>query len=70
MSVAVGPGDAFEASVPTALFKANFPAVVPAFWANYVPTADGQRFLVCELVPEAAATPINVVLNWTAALGK
>jgi serine/threonine protein kinase len=70
MSVAVRAGEAFEASVPTALFKANFPAVVPAFWANYVPTADGQRFLVCELVPEAAATPISVVLNWTAALKK
>ncbi len=27
MSVAVRAGDAFEASVPTALFKANFPAV-------------------------------------------
>jgi serine/threonine protein kinase len=71
MSVAVRPGgDAFEAAVPAALFKANFPAVVPAFWSNYVATADGQRFLVAELLPEAAATPINVVLNWTAGLKK
>ncbi len=70
MSVAVRAGDAFEAKVPTPLFKANFPAVVPAFWRNYGATADGQRFLVCELVPEAAASPINVVLNWTAALKK
>jgi Tol biopolymer transport system component len=70
MSVAVRPGDAFEAAAPTALFKANFPAVVPAYWANYLSTADGQRFLVSELVPEAAASPINVVLNWTAALKK
>jgi Tol biopolymer transport system component/predicted Ser/Thr protein kinase len=70
MSVAVQPGDAFEAAAPTALFKANFPAVVPAYWANYLATADGQRFLVSELVPEAAASPINVVLNWTAGLKK
>jgi serine/threonine protein kinase/Tol biopolymer transport system component len=70
MSVAVQPGDAFEAAVPTTLFKANFPAVVPAFWSNYVATADGQRFLVSELVTEAAAAPINVVLNWTAGLRK
>jgi Tol biopolymer transport system component len=68
MSVAVRAGDAFEASVPTALFKANFPALVPAFWSNYCATGDGQRFLVCELLPEAAATPVNVVLNWTSAL--
>ena len=68
MSVAVAADDAFQASVPTALFKANFPAVVPAYWGNYCVTADGQRFLVCELLPEAATTPINVVLNWTAAL--
>ncbi|PYQ67390.1 MAG: hypothetical protein DMF54_04360, partial [Acidobacteria bacterium] len=32
MSVAVAADDAFQASVPTALFKANFPAVVPAYW--------------------------------------
>ena len=70
MSVAVAADDAFQASVPTALFKANFPAVVPAYWGNYCVTADGQRFLVCELLPEAASTPINVVLNWTAALKK
>jgi serine/threonine protein kinase/Tol biopolymer transport system component len=70
MSVAVRTGDAFEAAVPTALFKANFPPAVPAFWNNYVSTADGQRFLVSELVTEAAAAPINVVLNWTAGLKK
>jgi eukaryotic-like serine/threonine-protein kinase len=70
MSVAVQSGDAFEAAVPRALFKANFPPVVPAYWANYCATADGQRFLVCELLPAATATPINVVLNWTAGLPK
>ncbi len=70
MSVAVRAGDGFEAAVPTALFKANFPAVVPAFWSNYVATADGQRFLVSELLPEATATPVNVVLNWPAGLKK
>jgi eukaryotic-like serine/threonine-protein kinase len=70
MSVVVRAGDAFEASVPTSLFKANFPAVVPAYWGNYCVTADGQRFLVAELLPAATATPINVVLNWTAGLRK
>jgi hypothetical protein len=31
---------------------------------------DGQRFLVTALLAEAGASPINVVLNWTAALRK
>ena len=70
MSVPVRPGDAFEAAVPTGLFRANFPTLVPAFWPNYCATADGQRFLVSELVPEAVVSPINVVLNWTAGLKK
>ena len=70
MSVSVRPGDSFEAAVPTGLFRANFPTLVPAFWPNYCATADGQRFLVSELVPEAVASPINVVLNWTSALKK
>jgi Tol biopolymer transport system component/predicted Ser/Thr protein kinase len=70
MSVAVSASDAFEAAVPTPLFKANFPAAVPAYWSNYGATTDGQRFLVSELVNEATATPINVVLNWTAGLKK
>jgi eukaryotic-like serine/threonine-protein kinase len=70
MSVTVRSGEAFEASVPIPLFKANFPAPIPAYWSNYVATSDGQRFLVSALVPEAAASPINVVLNWTAGLRK
>jgi Tol biopolymer transport system component/predicted Ser/Thr protein kinase len=68
MSVAVTPGDAFEAAVPTSLFKASFPTLVPAFWPNYCATADGQRFLITELVAEVVTSPINVVLNWNAAL--
>jgi hypothetical protein len=70
MSVAVQAGDSFESGAPTALFHAGFPMLVPAYWANYAPSADGNRFLVSELVTETASTPINVVLNWTAALKK
>jgi hypothetical protein len=36
---------------------------------HYVPTRDGQRFLVNE-VTDAAASPITVVLNWTVLLNK
>jgi len=69
-SVAVGVSANFEAAPPVALFKANFPPSVPAYWRYYVPSADGQRFLVAALLAEAGASPINVVLNWTAGLKK
>jgi hypothetical protein len=36
---------------------------------SYVPSRDGQRFLVNMLL-ESAPSPINVVLNWTAHLTK
>ena len=71
MSVEVGgSGEAFQAAPPVALFKANFPPFVPAYWRYYVPSADGKRFLVAALLAEAGASPINVVLNWTAGLKK
>jgi eukaryotic-like serine/threonine-protein kinase len=70
MSVGVQAGDSFESSAPKPLLKASFPMLIPAYWSNYCPTSDGQRFLVSELVTETASTPINVVLNWTAALKK
>ncbi|MEO8349571.1 MAG: hypothetical protein ABI610_11715 [Acidobacteriota bacterium] len=70
MSVAIRGGELIEAAPPVALFKANFPPPAPAYWKYYVPSADGQRFLVSALLAEAGASPINVVMNWTAGLGK
>jgi eukaryotic-like serine/threonine-protein kinase len=70
MGVGVQAGDSFESGTPAPLVKAGFPMLIPAYWGNYCPTSDGQRFLVSELVTETASTPINVVLNWTAALKK
>jgi hypothetical protein len=35
---------------------------------HYVPSADGQRFLVNSVVGEGASTPIAVALNWPAGL--
>ncbi|HEU5250327.1 MAG TPA: hypothetical protein VFW15_10115, partial [Thermoanaerobaculia bacterium] len=70
MSVAVRIGETFETTPAVPLFKVNFPPRVPAYWRYYAPSRDGQRFLVIALVAEAGASPINVVLNWTAALKK
>jgi hypothetical protein len=35
---------------------------------QYAVSADGQRFLINMTVGEAGASPISIVLNWTAAL--
>jgi Tol biopolymer transport system component len=70
MSVAVRADETFETAPAVPLFKVNFPPRVPAYWMYYVPSRDGQRFLVTALLAEAGASPINVVLNWTAGLKK
>ena len=38
------------------------------FRNHYVVTADGQRFLINSTIEETSATPINVVVNWSADL--
>ena len=38
------------------------------FRNHYVPTSDGQRFLINSTLEETSGTPITVVVNWTADL--
>jgi hypothetical protein len=68
MSVKLQPGSRFEAGVPAKLFEMPVPDLVPAFPNSYVATADGQRFLVNTVVPDAPSSPISVVMNWAAEL--
>ena len=44
MAVPVGPGPSF--GVPKPLFQARVPEGVHVFRTHYVPSRDGQRFLV------------------------
>ena len=70
MSVPVRPGPGFDAGAPQALFDVD-PLYSPLLGRfAYQPAADGQRFLVLEIVGGSAAEPINVVMNWQAALKK
>jgi Tol biopolymer transport system component len=64
-SVEVRPGKAFEAGAPKPLFPTQI-ARLP--FASYDVTADGQRFLVTELVRTEEPEPITLVVDWTAAL--
>lgn len=68
MAVSVGPGPSF--GVPQALFQTRVPAGVTATRTHYVPSRDGQRFLVNTQISDPSPTPITVVLNWTAGLKK
>ena len=68
MAVPIGPGPSF--GVPKALFQTRVPVGVDPSRMHYVPTRDGQRFLVNTQTGDPAPNPITVVLNWTAGLKK
>jgi hypothetical protein len=69
MQVAVKAGERFEFAAPTTLFKTVIPSMLNPYRMDYVPAADGQRFLM--KVPVKETTPaITVVLNWPALLKK
>ena len=54
----------FEAGIPKVLFEARVMAA--AVRNRYLVADNGRRFLINTPVEEAASSPINVVLNWTA----
>jgi Tol biopolymer transport system component len=67
MAVSVGAGPSF--GIPKPLFQTRVPAGVNPNRTHYVPSRDGQRFLV-NMALDAPISPITVVVNWTATLKK
>ena len=66
MSVAVNTSGAVEFGRPAPLFQVNVPLTGLMDDRNsYVPTANGQKFLVCALTETGSSQPWNVVLNWS-----
>ena len=60
-------GASFGHRAPIALFGTRVGGIdTPGNY--YAVTGDGQRFILNNLVAEAAYTPITVVLNWTSEL--
>jgi hypothetical protein len=55
-----GEGSAFQIGTPERLFQ--FTGATP--FIPYDVTADGQRFIVSELLEESTAVPITIVVNW------
>jgi eukaryotic-like serine/threonine-protein kinase len=72
MVVTVKEGASFEAGTPEALFQTHIYGMAPnaSFSQQYDVTADGRRFLLNLDLSETNATPLTVVLNWTAGLKK
>jgi Tol biopolymer transport system component len=68
MAVPVEAGPSFGR--PRPLFKTDLPAGVSPFRTSYVPTRDGQRFLIKAQGGDPAPRPITVVLNWLAGVGR
>jgi hypothetical protein len=63
LAVAVAAGEKFKAETPAALFRARFERMTP-FGSAYSATADGQRFLVNEVMSEDDVR-LDVRMNWT-----
>ena len=61
-------GATFEFEPPKALFKTRMFTGLIQSWLDYDVTADGQQFLIGTLVGDAS--PVSVILNWTAGLKK
>jgi serine/threonine protein kinase len=62
----VKPGTSFEAGAPKTLFETHVLSLTD-FRNHYAVSADGQRFLI-NSNSETTATPVSVVVNWTADL--
>ncbi len=56
-------GATFQAGVPRALFEANLDPRTTVR-NRYIPSPDGQRFLMIAPAEQAGPTPLTVVLNW------
>src|SRR5258706_16447869 len=71
MAVQAETSTAFPGPMPTPRIQTGVnPTTSTNARNNYVVAADGQRFLVNNIVPESASKPITVILNWTAQLKK
>jgi Tol biopolymer transport system component/predicted Ser/Thr protein kinase len=68
MVVPVSPGPSF--GVPRQLLQTRIPGGISVYRTHYVPSRDGERFLIKTQVGNSSPPPITVVLNWTAAFKK
>ncbi len=71
MAVTIGGDATLDAGRPTVLFQTTVPITgISDDRNNYVPTQDGQRFLMNNLADIANSQPMTLVLNWAADMKK
>lgn len=71
MSVKIGGGSSLDVGRAEPLFPTALPITgLSDDKNNYVPTQDGQRFVMNQLVNGENAQPLTLVLNWAADLKK
>jgi serine/threonine protein kinase len=71
MAIAVSTGTTFDAGVPAPLFQTHRrQAISSQDVFSYDVAADGQRFLVETRIDEPKASPMSVLLNWSAEMKK
>ena len=70
MATPVTTGTNFDAGTPVALFQANpRELVATSEQFSYDVSSDGQKFLINTQL-KTAMTPMSVVMNWSAKVGK
>ena len=70
MAVSVKTAPRFEAGVPRMLFSSPADPSFPNLGDTYDVTADGQRFLMNAALDGTRGSPVTIITNWTAALGR
>src|SRR5262249_33283892 len=70
MAASINAAGGFEAGVPKMLFAASADPLYPSLAIPYAVTRDGQRFPVNRARDETRASPLTVITNWSAAMGK
>jgi serine/threonine protein kinase len=57
-------GTAVEADAPVPLFARQLARALGNFRQQYMPSSDGQRFLINAVTQEATSSPITIIINW------
>jgi serine/threonine protein kinase/Tol biopolymer transport system component len=71
MAVTVSGGTTLDPGRPAELFRTFLPSSgITEDRNNYVPTKDGQRFILNSLAEASNSQPLSLVLNWAADLKK
>ena len=68
MAVPLTLGSLPEVGKPQPLFENRIDGTTGFTWHQYDVSPDGQRFLVN--TPETSTSPLNVIVNWTAAVNR